>query len=61
MTDLIDYDKVHEDFLNLHEFIKEELGIETYREVMLLLQYAQENLKPKQALEQGAAELDYVG
>lgn len=62
MSNYIDYDQVNEDFKELHEFIIDELGVKTYREVMLLLRYTQRNVQPQQSTDENEADkIDYVG
>ncbi|MFB6115592.1 MAG: hypothetical protein ABEK04_04815 [Candidatus Nanohalobium sp.] len=60
-TKYIDYDQVQEDFQKLHKFIEEELGVSGYQEMMLLLNYARQNLQPKKAEVSGGESPSYVG
>ena len=60
MSTYIDFDSLDEDVENLHEFMTEELGIETYKETILLLRRALKQIKPKEK-EPEKKDLDYVG
>lgn len=54
MRSYIDYDSLNEDVDKLHEFITEELEINTYREIMLLLNTAVKQINPKEKKSLGA-------
>jgi len=56
----IDYDQLDEHVEELNEYITEDMEVETYREVMLLLRYAQKQIKPRQETGE-TEEIDYVG
>ena len=60
-TKYIDYEQVKDDFQKLHEFIEEELEVSGYQEMMLLLNYARQNLQPKKAKVSGGDSPSYVG
>lgn len=58
--DLIDYDNLDDAVDELNEFIQDELGIKSYREMMLLLERANNTIKPaRDKAEQD--DQDYIG
>lgn len=60
MSSYIDFDSLDDDVKELNQFIQDELGIQTYKETMLLLQRAKNTLQPAQKKAEDS-DTDYLG